>query len=103
MSIGGLLHSLHDTLVYPEGDRAGQRQQGDPGKHRDHRETGHGQQEHKAGGAHDTRLLHISPVDEGLHCKEKVPIRSSKSSSFSVTLSLDKNETKQLHIKPTPS
>lgn len=69
VTLGGLLDGLHHALVYPEGDGADQRKQRGVGKHRNHREAGHGQQDHHTSAAHDSRLLHIAPVNEGLHCR----------------------------------
>lgn len=71
MSIVCLLYGLCDRFVDSEGDGAEERQQRQIRKHTDHGEAGDGHQCDQAGAKDNAGLFHITPVDQGLHCKKR--------------------------------
>lgn len=72
MTVRSLLNGLHDVLVDPEGDGAGEGEEAEVGYHADEGEDGEGEQCHHDDGEHRPRLDVVPPVDQRLHCQQTI-------------------------------
>lgn len=71
MAFGCLLNGAHDGLVDSERNGSAESQQRQVGEDADQREQRQGQQDGEADAEHDSGLLDIAPVDQGLNWGRK--------------------------------
>lgn len=71
MALFWFLYSLDDRLVDPEADGDREKGQDEVRNHADDTERCQGEQHDQCGAKDKTRLLHISPENQIVHCQKK--------------------------------